>query len=354
MKSEQFSDYGEALCSHDYPTPVPEANQVLIKIDACGVCHSDIHVWEGYFDLGGDHKIDMRGSHKLPFTLGHEIAGEVVACGDQSDANIGDKVIVYPWIGCGKCPLCKADKEHLCYQPKSLGIAVDGGFSDYVVVPDSKYLFPLKDLPAELGCTYACSGVTAYSAIEQIKDIVQGRQLLIIGAGGVGLSGLAVAKALLNCEIIVADIDESKRQLALDEGADAVIDPRDQDAIKALIKRTYGGVAAAVDFVGSDRSAGFGVQALNKGSTLVVVGLFGGAMPLSVPILPLKAITIKGSFVGSLSDMHALMALVHAGKIAPIKISQRDMCCAHQTLEDLRDGKVAGRVVLTPDTAGDK
>ncbi|MDC8830150.1 alcohol dehydrogenase [Alteromonas gilva] len=353
MKSEQFADYGQALTTNEYSTPEPKGEEVLIKIDACGVCHSDIHVWDGYFDLGGNHKIDMRGSHKLPFTLGHEIAGEVVACGDDSSAKIGEKVIVYPWIGCQKCPLCKTNQEHLCYQPRSLGIAVDGGFSDHVVVPHSKYAFPLNNLSPELGCTYACSGVTAYSAINQIKDLVQGRQLLIIGAGGVGLSGLAVAKALLDCEIIVADIDAQKRELALAEGADSVIDPSDKSALGALIKRTYGGVAAAVDFVGSDRSAGFGVQALNKGSMLVVVGLFGGAMPLSIPLLPLKAITIKGSFVGSLDDMHALMELVHAGKIAPIKISQRDMCCAQQTLEDLRDGKVAGRVVLVPDNNGE-
>lgn len=349
MKSEKFAAYGEALTQVEETTPQPQGEQVLIKVEACGVCHSDIHVWEGHFDLGGGQKINLQGSQNLPFTLGHEIAGEVIACGENAQATVGEKVIVYPWIGCGYCPLCEADNEHLCYRPQQIGLQVDGGFSDYVMVPKGKYLFPLNNLPAELGCTYACSGVTAYSAINQIKPLVKGRQLLIIGAGGVGLSGLAIAKALFDCEIIVADIDEEKCKLALAEGADATIDPRDKDALKALIKRTYGGVAAAVDFVGSDRSAAFGVQALNKGSTLVVVGLFGGAMPLSIPLLPLKAITIKGSFVGSLSDMGELMELVHAGKISPIKITQRELCCAHKTLEDLRDGKVVGRVVLKPE-----
>lgn len=353
MQSEKFSGYGEALTTYQTATPQPQGEQVLIKIDACGVCHSDVHVWEGYFDLGGGHKINMQGSHELPFTLGHEIAGEVVACGPDAQANVGEKVIVYPWIGCGTCPLCASNNEHLCYRPQQIGLQVDGGFSDHVLVPKGKYLFPLNNLAPELGCTYACSGVTAYNAIAQVKDIVKGRQLLIIGAGGVGLSGLAIAKAILDCEIIVADIDEEKRQLALQEGADHVIDPTDKESVKALLKRTYGGVAAAVDFVGSDRSAGFGVQALNKGSTLVVVGLFGGAMPLSILLLPLKAITIKGSFVGSLDDMGALMELVHSGEIAPIKITQRDLCCAHQTLEELRDGKVVGRVVLTPNTNGE-
>lgn len=350
MKSQQFAQYGEALSSHEYAIPTPNAGEVIIGIHACGVCHSDVHVWEGYFDLGGGHKVDMRGSHQLPFTLGHEIAGEVVAVGEGvSHVKPGEAYVVYPWIGCGTCPLCASEQEHLCQRPRSLGVAVDGGFSSHVVVPDEKYLFPLGDLPAELACTYACSGVTAFSAINRVKPVVQQRELLIVGAGGVGLSGLAMAKALLDCTIIVADIDPEKRELALKEGADEVIDPTDRDAIKALQKVTKGGVAAAVDFVGSDKSAGFAMGLLNKGGHMVVVGLFGGAMPLSIPMLPLKALTISGSFVGSLQDMKAMMALVHEGKIKPIKITEKPMSCAHQTLTDLRDGNIVGRVVLKPE-----
>lgn len=350
MKSQQFAQYGEALSSHEYAIPTPNAGEVIIGIHACGVCHSDVHVWEGYFDLGGGHKVDMRGSHQLPFTLGHEIAGEVVAVGEGvSHVKPGEAYVVYPWIGCGTCPLCASEQEHLCQRPRSLGVAVDGGFSSHVVVPDEKYLFPLGDLPAELACTYACSGVTAFSAINRVKPVVQQRELLIVGAGGVGLSGLAMAKALLDCTIIVADIDPEKRELALKEGADEVIDPTDRDAIKALQKATKGGVAAAVDFVGSDKSAGFAMGLLNKGGHMVVVGLFGGAMPLSIPMLPLKALTISGSFVGSLQDMKAMMELVHDGKIKPIKITEKPMSCAHQTLTDLRDGNIVGRVVLKPE-----
>lgn len=221
MKSQQFAQYGEALSSHEYAIPTPNAGEVIIGIHACGVCHSDVHVWEGYFDLGGGHKVDMRGSHQLPFTLGHEIAGEVVAVGEGvSHVKPGEAYVVYPWIGCSTCPLCASEQEHLCQRPRSLGVAVDGGFSSHVVVPDEKYLFPLGDLPAELACTYACSGVTAFSAINRVKPVVQQRELLIVGAGGVGLSGLAMAKALLDCTIIVADIDPEKRELALKEGAD--------------------------------------------------------------------------------------------------------------------------------------
>ncbi len=350
MKSQQFEDYGNALVCNQYDRPEPKGDEVLIKVKACGVCHSDVHVWEGHFDLGGGNKVDLKGNHKLPFTLGHEIAGEVVAMGDTaSNATVGQNYVVYPWIGCGQCAICEKGQEHLCNRPRTLGVAVDGGFSEYVIVPSGRYLYDLGDLPASLACTYACSGVTAYSAVNQVKQQVQGRELLIIGAGGVGLSGLSMAKALLDCKIIVSDIDKAKREQALQEGADSVIDPTDKEAVYALMKSTRGGVAAAIDFVGSDRSAGFGIQMLNKGSTLLVVGLFGGALPLSIPILPLKAITIAGSFVGSTQDMKEMMELVHAGKISPIKITERSLSCAHQTLEDLQQGSIVGRVVLTPE-----
>lgn len=350
MKSEQFEAYGAPLTSHDYGVPLPIGTEVIIKVTSCGVCHSDVHVWEGYFDLGGGQKVDMSGSQTLPFTLGHEIAGEVVAVGDGvTGIAPGEKYVVYPWIGCGKCHLCASGKEHLCSRPRALGITVDGGFSTHVVVPDAKYLFPLKNLSPDIACTYACSGVTAYSAINQVKDLAEGNALLIIGAGGVGLSGLAMAKALTNCHIVVADISEEKRALALASGADEVLDPLDPAAVKALQYTTKGGVAAAVDFVGSDKTAALGIKLLAKGGKLVVVGLFGGAMTLSVPMLPLKAITICGSYVGSLQDMAELMELVYADKVVPIKVSCRPLDCAHEALEDLRDGKVNGRVVLKPE-----
>lgn len=350
MKSLQFEDYGKELIANTYEKPSPTGKQVLIKIDACGVCHSDLHVWEGHFDLGGGNQLDMKGHHRLPFTLGHEIAGEVVAMGsDAQGTEVGSKCVVYPWIGCGKCPSCNTGQEHICNAPRAIGITVNGGYSDYVLVPDAKYLHELGDLPASLACTYACSGLTAYSALKRIKDQVKGRQLLLIGAGGVGLAGLAIAKAILDCEIIVSDIDPEKRAAALAGGAHQTIDPTDKEAVKQLLKSTKGGVSATVDFVGSDRSFGFALNTLNKGGTLVVVGLLGGAFPLSVPLIPLKSLTITGSYVGSPQDMSELMALAREGKIDPLVITERSLSNAQEALNDLQQGHVVGRVVLTPD-----
>lgn len=349
MKSQQIENYGEPLVCNERQQPQPQGTQVLIKVKACGVCHSDLHVWEGHFDMGGGQQLNVKGQQQLPFTLGHEIAGEVVALGPEAtNAQLGDNCVVYPWIGCGTCSLCRCGSEHLCKAPKAIGISVDGGYSDYVLVPDGKYLHELGDLDANLACTYACSGVTAYSALNRIKDQVAGQQLLLIGAGGVGLAGLAIAKALLDCEIIVSDIDPEKRAAALEAGADQVIDPSDSDAVRQLMKSTRGGVPAAIDFVGSDRSCGFGINCLAKGGTIVVVGLLGGSLSLSVPLLPLKCITITGSFVGSPQDMSELMALARAGEISPMKVSERPLSCAHEALMDLQKGNIVGRVVLSP------
>lgn len=350
MKSQQFSDYGQSFSSNEKQTPAARGDQVLIRVTACGVCHSDVHLWEGHFDLGGGHKIDLTQGRELPFTLGHEIAGIVEEVGEDVEGiSVGDPYVVYPWIGCGKCDICDRGMEHLCNRPQSLGVTVDGGFSDHVMVPHSRYLFDYGSVSADVACTYGCSGVTAYSALHKVRLLVQGKTLLLIGAGGVGLAGLAIARTILDCEIIVSDISAEKRQVALDSGADAVIDPLDRDASKALIKRTRGGVMAAVDFVGSDKSAAFGMGLLNKGGSLVIVGLFGGAMNLSVPLLPLKSITISGSFVGSLQDMGDLMKLVRAGKLDALSVTDQPLSCAGQAIENLRDGKVIGRVVLKPE-----
>lgn len=349
MKSLQFADYNAPLRAFEKDTPTPQGHEVLMKIRACGVCHSDVHLWEGFFDMGDGKKADLTRDRQLPFTLGHEIVGEVAAIGAKADGiSIGDKRVIYPWIGCGTCAICNTGAEHLCNQPRALGINVDGGYSDRVLIPNTRYLFDYGEAPAELACTYACSGLTAYGALAKIKQVANGHTLLLIGAGGVGLAGLAIAQAVLDAEIIVADIDEAKRAAATTAGAHHVVDPSAKDARKQVVKLTNGGVAAAVDFVGSTSSAKFGVSVLGRGGSLVIVGLFGGSLSVSVPLFPLKTLSITGSYVGGLNQMEELMALVRAGKVRPIPVEVRSLDEAHQTLERLRDGQIIGRVVLQP------
>ena len=127
--------------------------------------------------------------------------------------------MVYPWIGCGKCWYCQSGTEHLCPTPRALGVNKDGGYADHVLVPHAKYLYPYGNLPVELACLYACSGITAFGAVKKAVGHDAGKPILVIGAGGVGLMGVRFAKSVLGREPIVADIDENKRKLALENGA---------------------------------------------------------------------------------------------------------------------------------------
>jgi alcohol dehydrogenase/propanol-preferring alcohol dehydrogenase len=166
MISFQLETFGKPLAQVLRQTPTPQGSEVLLRVSHCGVCHSDVHLHDGYFDLGGGDKLDLGRSIQPPRTLGHEIAGTVVALGPAAKGvAVGDRRVAFPWIGCGECGLCAAGQEHLCNRPQALGVNRDGGFADHVLVPHARYLIDYGSLPAEQACTYACAGLTAYSAL---------------------------------------------------------------------------------------------------------------------------------------------------------------------------------------------
>ena len=353
MDSYRVTAFGAPLEKQSQPTPVPKGRELVLRVTGCGVCHSDVHLADGYFDLGGGRKVDLARSMNMPRTLGHEIVGEIIALGPDvsfSDAKAGQRRIVYPWIGCHACPICASGDEHLCNQPRALGINADGGYATHIVVPDAKYLFAFDGLDDAQACIYACSGLTAYGALKKAKAAIgtTGGDLLIIGAGGVGLSGVRMAEAVVGVKPIVADIDQSKWAAARAAGAKDTFDPGSADAIKTLMRASNGGVTAAIDFVGAAASFTFGFNALRKGGRLIVVGLFGGAATLPVPMIPLKNATIMGSYVGTLDDMAEMMALVKSGKLPPQPVNTRPLAEVGDVLSALRDGKIVGRTVVVP------
>ena len=349
MRSYQFREYGQDLERVESATPEPHGKEVVVRVDACGVCHSDLHVWQGYFEMGNGKRMDISSSRELPFTLGHEIVGEVVAIGpDAGGVGLGDRRVAFPWIGCGECDLCAAGHEHHCLRSRALGTHVDGGFSDHVVVPHAKYLFDYGDVDPNLACTYACSGLAAYSALGRITEQVHDN-LVLIGAGGLGFAGLSLAQVLSDAPITVVDIDEKKLERAKEAGAASTVNANDTDAAKQLRRATGGGADAVVDFVGSEATASLGVRILAKRGVLVVVGLFGGAVTVPLPLFSLKHISILGSALGSLQEMSALMEIVRGGTLPPIPIETRPLETAQQSLRDLEEGRVIGRVVLTPE-----
>ncbi|MGN6747650.1 MAG: alcohol dehydrogenase catalytic domain-containing protein, partial [Xanthobacteraceae bacterium] len=286
----------------------------MLKTLAAGVCHSDLHIADGWFDLGGGKRLSLadRGM-KLPVTLGHENVGEVAAIGpDAKDAKglrIGARMLANPWIGCGTCHPCRRGDENLCRAMKSLGVFSNGGYADYVMVPHPRYLSDIGDLPAERVAPLACSGVTTFGALKKVPTLAT-EPTVIIGAGGLGLMCLALHQKMGGHSAIVVDIDPAKRQAAKAAGAAHLIDGGAANAAQQIIDLTQGGAWAVIDLVGSSQSARVGYDSLIKGGKYVIVGLFGGDLTLSLPPIPMRALTVQGSYVGSLAEMAELMELV--------------------------------------------
>ena len=346
MHRQSLTAYGAPLCETVVDTPRPQGSQVLVRVARCGVCHSDLHMQDGYFVLGDGKQLDVRAGRALPFTLGHEIAGTIEDAGPDADAITGAKVAVYPWIGCGQCAAWKVGDENICTAPRHLGITVDGGFATHVMVPHPRYLIDYAPLSAGYAGALMCSGLTAFAALRRLADRAQRAPLLLVGLGGVGLMGLALARAMYATAPFVADIDARKREAALAAGAAEAFDPADPGARKALLKSS-GGIYAACDFAGSQASLNFATGVLAKGGKVVVTGLIGGAYSTAVAMFSLKAMTIEGTTTGTLAEARELIDLVRAETIAPPPIAERPLDQASRTLDDLRAGKIVGRVVLT-------
>jgi len=355
MKSFKVTDFNAPLTEVDEPTPQPSGTQVLIKVKAAGVCHSDLHIWEGGYDLGHGRKplsLKDRGV-ALPRIMGHESVGGIVAFGpDVSEADkhglkAGDVTLVYPWIGCGKCATCLAGDENMCLKPASLGVYCDGGYADHMTVPHPRYLLDLKGLDPVTTAPYACSGVTTYSALKKVEKDFDS-PIVIFGAGGLGLMALSLLKAMGGKGAIVVDIDARKREAAEAAGALATVDGKAPDALEQLVKKAGQPIRAVIDLVGNAATAQLGFDCLSKGGKLVMVGLFGGGAPWALPLIPIKAITIQGSYVGNLRETEELLDLVRSKKIAPIPVTKLPLAKANDALLDLQKGRLVGRAVLTP------
>jgi len=347
LRRFSLTAYQAPLCETIVDCPEPQGTEVLIRIERCGVCHSDLHMQDGYFALGDGKTLDVRAGRTLPFTLGHEIAGIVERAGPgAANVALGARVAVYPWIGCGNCAACQAGEENLCPNNRHLGVSADGGFASHVVVPHPRYLIDYAPLPPSFAGALMCSGLTAYSALKRLQSHATRGPVLLTGLGGVGMMGLSIAHALFAQPPIVADIDAGKREAALKAGAAAAFDPADREARRALLKATGGGVFAACDFVGSEKSLAFATGALAKGGKVVVTGLLGGNFPLAATMFVLKAMTVEGTLTGTLQEANELMALARAGKLSSLPIEERPLAAAQAALDDLRAGRVVGRVVL--------
>lgn len=334
----------------EQPTPELEGTQVLVEVSHCGVCHSDVHFWEGYLDLGGPEKTPIAQiGLKPPLTLGHEIFGRVAALGPEAGGKgvkVGDRRIVFPWVGCGECEACLSEHDNMCLKGAAIGVRAPGGFGSHVVVPHPRHLIDAGDIDPAVAATYACSGLTVYSAIRKVLPRPPESPIVVIGAGGLGLSAVEILKALGHRNIVSVDVSEAKRQAALKAGAARAVDGSGE-GVPERIKEAAGGPATAIiDLVNSSATVANDVASLGKGGKLVLVGMFGGRLDMPLMTFPSQAITIQGNFVGNPIELRELVDLAKSGKLRPIPVEVRPKSEASRTLQELRDGKITGRVVL--------
>ena len=348
MLSYDVVEWGKPFEKIERETPKPQGTEVLIRLKYCGVCHSDVHIRDGYFDLGGGKRLHMseRGMYP-PVTLGHEPFGTVIAAGPKSgDVPIGEDRLVYPWTGCGACARCREGLDNYCMTPRMIGIQRPGGYADHLIVPHLRYLIDASGIDPVWAATLSCSGLSTYSAVSKLKPIPRDEWLAVIGAGGLGLSAIGMLRALGHERIVSVDIEDSKLSAAITAGAAATLNSREGKAQHKLKEITGGALYGAVDFVGSADTANLVLRALRKGGKLMLVGLFGGEIPLSIAATILRAITVQGSHLGSVDELQAVVALAREGKIKPIPIQTRPLSEVSRTLDELKEGRIVGRVVV--------
>jgi len=351
MKASRIVKLNEPLQVQELQIPTPKGAQILIKIQSSGVCHSDVHVWEGYYEgIDGQLLKTTDRGVKYPLTPGHEIAGIVDGLGEQVEGfSKNEKVLVYPWIGEGMCPACRIGEENLCDKARSLGIYVDGGYAEYVLVPNYRYLVKLgDDMDTDTSAPLSCAGLTAYGAVKN-ATLRPDDNVVIVGTGGLGLMAIQLAKAVTGAKIIAMDLDDQKLDVAKKNGADITINSKKEDPVQAIMELTDKlGADAVIDFVNASKTVETDIQFLRRRARLVLVGLFGGELKLSLVSMPTRAYRLIGSYTGTLNDMVELVSLAGRGVIKPIVSNRFKLDQATEALTMLKDGKIIGRGVINP------
>ena len=351
MKAARIVKLNEPLQIQEIQTPTPKGTQVLVKVQSVGVCHSDVHVWEGYYEgIGGQPLKTTDRGVKYPVTPGHEIAGIVDGLGEQVEGfSKNGRVLIYPWIGEGLCPACRSGEENLCDKPRSLGIYTDGGYAQYVLVPSYRYLVKIgDDMDTDTSAPLACAGLTSYGAVKN-ANLKPDENVVVVGTGGLGLMAIQLAKAVTGAKIIAMDIDDQKLDVAKKNGADIAINSKKEDPVKAIMELTDKlGADAVLDFVNASKTVETDMQFLRRRARLVLVGLFGGELKLGLVTMPTRAYRLIGSYTGTIKDLVELVSLAGRGVIKPVVSDRFKLDQATEALTMLTKGKIIGRGVINP------
>ncbi len=352
MKALRLTTWGESPIPTEVERPVPRGGEVLVRVEATGLCHSDLHV------------IDSAPGvlpYRLPFTLGHEVAGQVAAMGPDADANtdtdgisVGERVVLYGPLGCGDCGRCAQGMDNYCDRRDSLswhgvGLGRDGGMAAYVLVPSARRLVPIGDVPADQAAPLSDAGLTSYHAVAGLKPALgEGSSTVVIGVGGLGHLAVQILRATTSSRVLAVDVRKDALALAHRCGADfgTLVGADTEHVLRALSGGS--GVDAVLDFVGTDKSMKLATGVLRPGGELAVVGSGGGRLTVAKPgILP-PGFRLSLPFWGTRPELAEVVALARSGALR-VETEQFPLSAAAEAFDRLRKGQVRGRAVLVPD-----
>jgi propanol-preferring alcohol dehydrogenase len=338
MKAAILREFKGPLGLEEVVRPKPDAHDVLIEVEACGVCHSDLHVADGDWP-------QLVPITKKPLILGHEIAGHVVEKGASVDhLDVGDRVGV-PWVHwtCGECDFCCEGNENLCIKQKITGVTVDGGYAEFVKAPASHAL----KIPDGLSCIDAaplfCAGVTVYRALKR-ATIQAGQRLAIFGVGGLGHLAVQIGQGL-GAIIAAIDVSDEKLEHARGLGAFTTLNAATVNVVKEL--RRAGGVHVALVTSAAKAAYDLAFPCVRPGGILLAVGLPSESICFPPIVMAALEVRIQASSVGTREDMREVLAMAAAGKVH-CEVATRPLAQVNEVLEQLRHGQVSGRMVLVP------
>jgi alcohol dehydrogenase, propanol-preferring len=331
MKAAVLHQAGAPLAVEDVPDPQPGPGEILIRVKACGVCHTDLHLASGEWRLP-----------KLPLIMGHEAVGLVEAVGPGVTSKAGDRAGI-PWIysTCGACEYCSSDREALCPSIVVTGFMVDGGFAEYVKAPASHAVAVPPELSFVDAAPVYCAALTSYRALK-ISGARLGDTVAVWGVGGLGHYAVQIARAS-GARVVAVDIQSSKLDLARRLGADVAVDAsreKPEEVIRAL-----GGAHVVLNLAPTAQAIAQGFAALRRGGTLVLVGLPPGDFTLPILGSVAKGIRILTSAVGTRQDLREVLALAAAGKIKTVAQTVR-LDQINEVFDRMREGRITGRVVV--------
>lgn len=339
-KAARFQGAGLPLKVEDFPKPRIGPGEVLLKVSAAGVCHTDLYMVDGAIPV-------------MPnVVLGHEFAGVVEEVGPSvTGTHVGDRNVIQFFSPCGTCRHCLEGKETQCehlFERPSYGGSRDGGFADYCAVEAEHLVAIPEGLPLDFAATLGCAGLTAYHAVNSVGRVADGSIVGVFGVGGVGIYAVQAAK-LLGATVIAMDRRQAKLDMAKRFGADELLTVSHGQLDEQIKRATDGrGLDVVIDSVASDESVPRYAGGLANGAKIVLVGLVGKAIPVDPSMVVMKELSVSGSLAGTKRDLDELLELANQGKIRSAAAHRFGLDEINKAFGALRSGDVVGRAYVSP------